>query len=203
MAFRADELSRIKAELGYNVLTVGADVYVGVTSMFETVVNAHIADLVETTSSTSVSEAGQRTIVLGDATGFAAGQRVVVDVDERLETITAQSLSGTSLTGLFLKLHTGTYPVAVEGPITIAREELSSIARLKTEMRAVMGEGSIKKADEVEFYQIGGGAFSGGDSLFQSLTSQLMHHRDELASALGVPNMWRSKHSGNLRLSVY
>ena len=47
MAFSTSELAEIKAELGLNLLDVGADAYIGVSQLFEQVVNENIAAEVE------------------------------------------------------------------------------------------------------------------------------------------------------------
>ena len=199
MAFTSSELARIKAELGYNLLTAGADPYVGVTTLFEGVVNSYIAAEVATTSTTAVtaaSSATPATLSLASATGFETGQRCVIDVDDRQETATLQSLSGTDATFLLKLAHSGTYPVSVEGPITIAKSYLAKIADLKTEIGSSLGYGALKSVDEVEFYNAGG-------SYFGVLGEQLMYWRDELASVLGVPNMWRRERRVSSSLSAY
>ena len=202
MPFSTSELTRIKHELGYNLLETGASAYVEITALFETVVQNFIAAEIVTTSSTSVSAASSPTpvaLTLASATGFAAYQQVHVDVDGRTETATIQSLSGPVAT-LQLKLaHSGTYPVTVDGPIAIARECLRNIEAVKAEMRTSFGYGSLRKVDEIEFYQQ-----ANNKSHFGSLGEQLGYWRSELSSALGVPSMWaRRSGSGASSFSVY
>ena len=200
MAFSTSELQRIKAELGYNILQVGADPYIGVHQIFEVVIQTYIADAVETTSSTTVTAASAATpvtLALASATGFATGQRVYVDVDDRVETATSQSLSGSNATVLLQKAHTGTYPVIVEGPIAIAREYLRNIAAVKSELSSTFGYGALKRVDEIEFHP------NQNATLFDNLGSQVQYWRNELASLLGVPNMWKARRDSGSRLSVY
>lgn len=196
MPFRADELWRIKAELGYNVLSVGADPYIGHSLVFEQIVNQNIADTIETTTSTSVYAGETSGLTLADATGFVAGQRVVVGVGESAETVSVQSISGSTIVATFTRDHTGTYPVTVEGPITIAREALTRILGTKSELAKVFGEGSVKQVDEVQFY-------ASGRTQFGGLGEQLAFWRDQLASALGVPNGWDSRSNSAAVVSVY
>ena len=92
--------------------------------------------------------------------------------------------------------HSGTYPVTVEGGETIIREILRNIRAAKAEMGTTLGEGSLKKVDEVEFYQSGG-------TTFGILGTQLNHWRNELAAALGVPNLWAGRGGGGQALSAY
>lgn len=184
MAFSNSEIQRIQYELGYNLLDHGAVVYVETTMLFQQVVQGYIDAEVATTSSTTVTATSTPTpvaITLASATGFAAGQRVVIDVDSRQESATIAALSGASATVQLKNAHSGTYPVSVEGPITIAKECLKRIADVKAEMAGVYGWGPLKKVDEVEFH-----AGSGG-SHFGRLGQQLAFWRNELASVLGVP----------------
>jgi hypothetical protein len=195
------EIARAKAELGYNLISIGAP-YIGTTALFEQAVQPYLEAGATTTSSTSVTHEAPpvpKAITLADATGFSAGDRVVVDVDARQEVVTVQALSGASLTALFTKTHSGTYPVTVEGGESIVREKLSAIVAFHESMKESSdGLGSLKKADDAEWYQAGGGA-----SVFATQREDLMALRDELASVLGVANLWRVKQSAGARLSVY
>jgi hypothetical protein len=66
--------------------------------------------------------------------------------------------------------------------------------------------GGLKRVDEIEFYGTGTGAASSttGGQLFANLNAQLRYWRRELASALGVQNMWDLKSgSGGGRIALY
>jgi hypothetical protein len=135
-----------------------------------------------TTSSTTVTGSADptpTTITLASATGFATGQRVVVDVDTRRETVTIQNLSGVSLSALFVKSHSGTYPVAIESGETIAREILAKLVSFDSDRLDRLKSSGIKKVDEIEF-------FTSAQAEFDSARNAL---RNDLASALGVPNL--------------
>lgn len=200
MALSTSELQRIKAELGWNVLSVGAEPYIGVAMVFDQVIATYMTAGAETTSATSVpevSEPTQRTITLASATGFAAGARIWVDVGDRAESTTVQSLAATVATVVLSKPHSGTYPVYVDGGEAIVRELLARIAAVKAELASTFGEGALKQVDEVAFYQTGMTAFA-------STGKALMFWRDELASVLGDVslNRWRRR-SGGGSMSVY
>lgn len=204
MPFSTSELARIKAELGYNLLLTGADVYVGVTSIFEQVVNGYISAEIATTSATSVAAQTSPTpvaLTLADATGFSAGDQVVVDVDSRRERATVASLSGSAATVQLMLPHSGTYPVTVIGPISLAREVLGRIDAVKTKMATTYGAGALKRVDEIEFYAVG----KNGKTQFGAMGDELAYWRNELASVLGVPNAWLYKQNtrGSTVLSVY
>jgi hypothetical protein len=199
MAFSTQELYRIKRELGYHLLTVGSLPYIGYASLFESVINTNIADEVTTTASlsrTATSGAVPTSVTLASATGFAAGARVVVDVDDRTETVTIQSLSGAVATLPLRKAHSGTVPVSLEGPISMAREILRKIETVRERMATTYGEGAIRKVDEVEFW-------NANRSVFGALGDQLDYWRSELASVLGIHNARSAGGSGSVSVSVY
>src|SRR5690348_14104294 len=115
MALLDAEIARIKAELGYNLLSQG-QIYIGTAAIFEQVIQVYLGAGATTTSSTAITGDGTpKSLTLALATGFSSGARVVVDVDGRQETVTVQALSGTTLTALFTNTHSGSYPVTVEG----------------------------------------------------------------------------------------
>lgn len=201
MALSDGEVARIKSELGYNLIAGDVSLYVnGWTAIFEVAIQPYLDAGTATTSATAVTAASAYTpvaLTLTSATGFASGARVVIDVDSRKETATIQNLSGTSMTVQLRLAHSGTYPVVLaDSGEAIVREILAKIASVKTTMGETFGEGSIKKVDELEFYD-------SGSATFGSLGSQLSWWREELASTIGVPSGWSMKRSAGQSLSVY
>lgn len=200
MALTTAELSRIKAELGFNLLTSSATPWIDVSIIFEQVVQPYLQSGTATTSTTSVTAASTSTpvtLTLASATGFATGDKVWVDVDSRQELATIQNLSGTSATMLLSLAHTGTYPVVQDVGEGIVREVLAKIAATKVRLGVTYGGGGLKKVDEIEFYE------TGKKTLFGNIGDELMFWRDELAALLGVPNMWRQKRSAGNSIAVY
>lgn len=201
MALLASELDRLRIELGYPVLTQGAEPYVGITSLFTQVIQPYLSGGAITTSSTSVavnSPAALSSITLASPTGFAAGARVVIDVDSRQETVTVESLSGSVITALTSLAHSGVYSLTVEGGESIIREYLRYIRDVKAQMALAFGQGALKAVDEIQWYDI-----KGAKTLFGNLGDQLMYWRDELAAALGIRSMWAYRQGGSSRMSVY
>lgn len=200
MALLTPEIARIRAELGYNVMDVGAEPYIDYTAVFETVIKSNVLSSgSSTTSTTDVTASGTPATValtLADATGFDAGERVVVDVDDRQEIATIQSVSGSVIRVQLTNAHDNPYPVTVEGGETIVREALQRIRETKAQMATVYGTGALKQVDEIQWYQ-------SRKTQFGELGSQLMFWRDELAAALGVPNAWRTKRGASQSLSMY
>lgn len=213
MALTDSEVARIKYELGYNVLAVGAEPYIGVVAMFEQVIQPYTTGGASTTSSTPVTAATSptpQTLTLASATGFATGNVIIVDVDSRQERATIQNLSGASATVLLSLAHTGTYPVVVEGGESVIRDILRELrliasgmngsAGVMTTMQSRLG---LKRVDDVEFF--GGGntlASQGVDPLTQII--QLREYwRDELARVLGVVRLNAKSSSGGSDIGVY
>ena len=200
MALSTAELTRIKAELGFNVLTVGAEPFIGVTQLFSQIIAVYMTAGAATTSATTVAAASLPTpvaIALASAAGFASGDRIWIDVDDRQESATIQSLSGSSATVALVNAHTGTYPVSVDGGEAIVRDLLARIKGVKDRLATTFGAGALKQVDEIQFYN------TGTKTLFGNLGDELMFWRDELASVLGAPNLWRQKRSGGSSISVY
>lgn len=192
MALLTSELMRIRAELGYNALGVGAEPYVGITAVFDQIVKLYLNAGATTTSSTAVTAADAATpssIVLADVTGFAAGQRVVLDVDARQEQATVQSVAGPILTLLLTGVHSGTYPVTVDGGETLVREKLRAIVEVQARLLAASATAGLRQAEDVGWFQ----GRKGGSAQLEDLLRLRDYYRDELAGVLGVANAWRMK----------
>ena len=199
MALLTSELTRTKAELGFNLLNIGAIPYIGITALFEQVIQPYLSAGALTTSATTVAAASPAAVVtltLADATGFSLFDRVALDVDGQQEIATVRRVNGSAIDLLLTGAHSGTYPVTVEGGESIVRENLRHIFDVKNAMAGVFGQGALKKVDEIEFYQT-------PSSLFGNLGQQLMFWRDELASCLGIESMWRMRGAGAQRMAVY
>ncbi len=217
MALLPSEVQRIRHELGYPVVGIDAAPYVSYVSIFDQVIIPYLNAGPKTTSSTYVPPIGAdagptpATLTLDDATGFLEGHTVWIDVDARQERATIAQLSGSTIT-LFLRLPHGMpapdslrFPITVEGGEAIVRELLADILALRTQMSTaganagnvtlLAAGGGLKKADEIEFYQ-GNWANTLGGAMFVNLNTQLRQKRCELASALGVANLWELKSGG-------
>jgi len=210
MALLQSELVRLKAELGYGVLTNSAAAYVQTTALFEQVVAVYLTGGAVTTATTTVAAADTPTpvtLTLASATGFAAGALVYVDVDARQESATVQAVSGSTITLLLSLAHgPGSYPVTVEGGEAIVREILGRLRALGgagvatgAAVAEATGSGGVKKVDEVEFF----GTTEASTAAFTSLQKQRMYWRDELASVLGVQNLWRVRQGQGGAVSLY
>lgn len=189
MALLDSEIARCKYELGYNLLTISAEPYIGVARVFELVIQPNLLAGATTTSATAVTAvaagalASPVTLTLGSVTGFSVGDRVVVDVDDRQETATVQSIAGSTITLLLSKTHSGTYPVTVERGETVVREILARLRGIADKLGTTATQQiGIKQVDEIEF-------FGGMQGVRYELTRLQTYWRNELASALGVMNL--------------
>ncbi len=198
MALLASELIRLKFELGYNVLTIGAEPRIDYVAIFDQVIGPYMSAGATTTSSTAVTAASSPTLVtltLGSVTGFTAGCVVIIDVDDRQERATVESVSGSTISLLLSKTHGGTYSVTVEGGETIIRSLLDQLRTLATSISESSESAGLKSVGRgaVEWY---GNSSGSSGSVLGQLKSIQMHLRDQLASACGIPNMWRLRGGG-------
>jgi hypothetical protein len=200
VALTDSEVNRVRAELGYNLLSTGAEPWISSTQVFDQIIQPFLIAGAATTSSTAVAAATTATpvtLTLVSSTGFSAFDRVALDVDDRQELATIQSITGLTIVVALTKAHTGAYPVTVEGGESIVREILNKIRGVKSRMSIAFGVGSLKKVDEVEWYQ------AGTATLFGSLGSELSYWREELAAVLGIPSNWSRQRGAGATLSVY
>jgi len=181
----ADEMARIKSELDDNVVDYGAQPYIDVRAVYDVIRdNVVSSSVTPTTSSTSITSAGPTTITLASATGYAAGQRIVIDCDDAREVVTIRSLSGAVASIVATKTHSGTYPVEVESGLTIVRGILSDLITLDTQSRAQVGSAlGLKRVDEVEWNTDAGG-------IIAAFAQQRLMLRRRLASATGLASLY-------------
>lgn len=197
MALLDSEIARCRYELGYNVLAVGAEPYIGVSQIFELVVKTNMLAGAITTSTTTVAAntaANPTTLTLVSVAGFSVGDRVIVDVDDRQESATVQAIAGSTITMLTTKAHSGTYTVTVERGESIVREILARLRLIADRLGVgVLLQAGIAKVDEIEF-------FAGGQGVRHETEKIQSYWRKELSSALGVQNLRTSVGSG---IAVY
>lgn len=202
MALSTEELYELKYELGYHNLTIDSLPMIGYYPLFDQIVNVYLAPEISTTTSTATVAAQVVTpvsLTVASATGFAVGNRVVIDVDDLEEIATIRSIVGNVMTLAIKGAHSGSYPIVEFGPIARVRSLLRSIRAVKAKIANLMGTGAVKKVDEVEFYQ------SGNKTILQLLQDQLAFWRHELSSVVGIPDLWLAHGSGggSYSLSVY
>lgn len=200
MSLRDEEVVRIKAELGYNITGVGADVYIAYTAVFDRAVQPYLIDP-STTSSTAVTAvAGGASVALTLASNppslsstqsnaFVVGSKVVVDVGAAQETSIITSLNGLSATMVLANAHSGTYPVVLQGAEQFIRDILTRIDAIQAEMLNVAPKTAGLQALVGELEFVSGGSSRGrpGRNKFEELLFQRTIARRDLAAAIGVP----------------
>lgn len=181
MPLTTGELDRIKVELGFNVLNTAAQPYVGVTLLFDQVVQLYLREGLDTTTSTAVSAAPSGAAVsltLANATGVTLHSRVAVDVDDFLEMATIRAIAGNVVTVILRKAHAGSYTVTLDGGLQQVRECLAALYTTQQLISELDGTGAIKAVDEVHFFD------SRGRSRLELLEEQQRHWRIKLATCL-------------------
>lgn len=174
------EIAVIKREVLDNVMDYGATPYIGVLSVYNVIQDHVISSTVApTTSATAVTVAGPTVLTLVSVTGLVAGMRVVIDTDDLRETVTIRAIVGSTVSVICNNLHSGTYPVEVESPLTLVRGILSDLNNLDTYQRAAPGTAGLRKADEVEWA-------TGSESPLHTLMARRTQLRVELANACGI-----------------
>jgi len=177
-----DELARIKRECLDNVLDFGATPYISVLSIY-TIIRDHVVSSTvdPTTSSTAVTATGAAVLTLASVTGYVAGQRIVLDVDDARETVTIRTVSGSTVSVVCRYLHAGSYPVEVESPLTLVRGILSDLVTMEQAQRRNVQSLGLKRVDEVEWFGAAGEKTIGAE-----LNERRMKLRMELAEACGI-----------------
>lgn len=197
MALSTEELARIKAALGYNVLAIGALPYVGFSQLFDQVVLPYLPTDTATTSATTVTAATSATpvsLTLASVTGVAAGARVIVDVDSLREVATVRSVSGSTISVALTLAHSGTYPVTVWGAEATVRDKLRKVTEIDDKFDSAAKTAGLKRAEDLEWYP---------NAVFTGLSKQRMDARDELGAAIGIENRWRTRQGSGQSIAMY
>lgn len=193
MALSDGEVDRIKAELGYNILALGAEPYFQHRKVFD-VIQANVSGSTTpaTVATTAIAGAGVATITLASVSGLSAGTRVQLDTEAQRETVTVIAVSGSAITVRAAKPHGSAYLVEIESAQTIVRGLLADLASLEQvySLDAFNSLG-LKQVDEV--------IWQDGKSRFALVESARDALRDRLSRAVGFPRY----DSGGSSLEVY
>lgn len=205
MALLDSEVYRIKYELGFNVLGIGAEPYIGIHAVFNQVIQQYMTGGATTTSATVVTAAPALTPVSIVLAAFTQREhvphaRVIIDEEDRQETslITSVDSLASTITVTLQKAHSGTYPVTVEGGESIIRgilRKLETIGGLNTSsslLDQAAASAGIRKVDEVEFF---GSTRTGMSGRLAEIRALRQYWRGELARACGVYDMWMAMSS--------
>lgn len=194
-----DELARVKREALDNVLAVGAEPYISIRALYALIQDYVQSSALEpTTSATAVTAAGATTLTLADATGLAAQDKVVLDVDAARETVTVRNVSGNTISVVCRRLHGGTYPVEKESALTLVRGCLSDLAVLQDKINDAVDSAGVKRVDEVEFF-----GPSEGRSVLDELRRAQHALRLDLARMCGLTQVLAAASGRGSNIEVY
>lgn len=201
MALLTSDITRLKYELGFSTLAVGAEPYIGIAAVFDQVVRTYAASGAVTTSATAVTAASSPTpvtLTLASPTGFAQFVSVIVDVDARQERATVSAVSGSTIVVQLSKTHSGTYPVTVEGSESIIRDLLWKLAAIDAPgglLEKAASTAGLRKVDEVEFF--------GESGSISTRLAQVARYREYLRDELWMAVFGTPRRSSGARLTVY
>lgn len=194
-----DELARIKRELGDNVLGFGAEPYISIKAVYA-IIQANVASssVDPTTSATAVTAAGPATLTLASAAGLAQFDRLVLDADGQRETVTVRNISGSVISVVCRRTHSGTYPVERESALTLVRGVLADLAAVQDRLVDLLDGAGLKAVDEVQWF---GGA--DGRTALDEARREQRRLREELASMLNLRSILDAARGGAGAVEVY
>lgn len=191
-----DEMQRIRAELGDNLLNANASLYFDIRSMYSVIRdNVLSSSVAATSSSTTISAAGPTTLTVASATGLVAGMKIQLDSDSQRETVSIRNVSGTTLSVICKKTHSGTYPVEVESALTLVRSVLSDLA-------AIEQGAALDALDSLGLQQVDEVIWRSDQSVIDAVDKARMSLRVRLASMCGITWVLKSA-SGASGYEVY
>lgn len=181
-----DEIKRIGAELGIDVLAPLAFPYAGAFTSYMTIIRDYVqsSSVASVTCSTTVSAAGPTLLTPSSTTDFVALTKIVLDADAQRETVTLRAISGGQFSVVCRKAHSGTYPIEVESGLTLVRGLLADLALLEEIERDGWPSLGLKRVDEVEWF----GASEGGD-LSQRVRAARAAGHNRLAVMVGLTDV--------------
>jgi hypothetical protein len=208
VALLAAEIARIKFELGFNVLTIGAEPYIGVSRYFEQVALPNLDSAAVATSSTAVTATALGTtptvvsLTLDSAVGFERFARVVVDVDDLSEMASVRAVSGNTISVGLTLAHSGLYPVCVESGETLVRYYLARCRSAADQIVAFGAYAGLKAVDKRDIEFFGGGGERTG---IQTLGDLLGYWRSQLCTLFfGTGNIQQfACGGGSQRVALY
>ena len=183
-----DDMADVRRVLGDNLLSTGASPYFGIMKLWDVIRDnvSSSSTAAATSSSTTVSASGPTTLTLASVTGLAVGQRLMVDSDQQREVCTIRAISGSTVSVVCTRTHSGTYPVEIVSPLAIVRGLIADDWALEQRVRDAWGSAGLKQVDEVAWFS----AQEGG-SVDAALSRAKVAHGWRLAQACGVAGILR------------
>lgn len=175
-----DEMSRIRAELADNILNANASLYVDVRSLYSVIRdNVLSSTIAATSSSTTVSVAGPTSITVTTVAGLVVGTMIQLDADSQRESVRIRAISGSVLSVICKKTHSGTYPVENESALTLVRAVMSDLAALEQ-------GAALDSLDSLGLQQVDEVIWRTDQNITQSIETARGALRKRLASLCGL-----------------
>jgi len=192
----ADEIGRIKYELNEAVLSYNALPWIGIRVVWDVIqTSVESSSTPATSTSTAITAAGPVTITVASATGLSVGTRVQLDCDGQRETCSVRNVAGNVLSLVARKVHSGTYPVEIESPLTLVRGCVADLAALEQVTSLASFESlGLRRVDEIEWDEK-------GSSYWVDWARNNL--RRSLSRALGVEYIFDAARARGANLEVY
>lgn len=192
------ELESLRFHLGYGNIGADGAPYTPDTflELFASVVSPNLSTGSETTGSTEITAPGVVTVTPASMTGITAYATLVIDTGEQAETVVVRSVTATTFSAQFAKVHSGTYPIATMSGLARLRLLLwdADSAWRSLNSQDVGASSGLKKVDEIEFFQAG-----------KLLEGRAEHYKtivQSIAFLVQVPPKWAAD-KGSVRLEAY
>ena len=204
MTLSTEEITSLRAHLGYNALSDDSGPYSGdgFWFTFEQVVSPYLTTGTEDASVTAVTAGAVTTITISDATDFDVYGEAVIDVGLNAELVQIQAKTSTTLVAYFAKAHSSSgYPVATmsgKARLRLLLHDANEAWRAVTDS-SVGKTAGIKSADKNDVVFFRG---------FRVLKDRLAHYHSivtEIGKLIHVAPAWNSAMSsgGSVRMEAY
>lgn len=177
------ELQRLRYELGFNVVGIGAEPYIDHAQIPSTIQSYLFSDVQAVAySATAVTTPGSVDLHLDCVTGISQGTPVVIDCDDSFERVTVKKVNALEslITVNCKRLHGTPFPVEIESGLSMVRVKLWTLASLEGRILDAADAAGLKSVDEVVFQD------AKATSVLATLLRQQQVHRRELASLVNL-----------------
>jgi hypothetical protein len=219
MALRWEDVQRLKQESGYNIVNIGAELYVlnGYAAVFDAAIAPYLVDQGSTSTTTvgpyAVPQNMPVTVlanpnVTGNAVSgpppnpntygkvFQVGSKVVVDVGPAQEAplvVLAVDATGLILTLPITNAHGvggASYPIYLYAGEFLVRDVLARLDIINVQLKGYAPiVAGLAQADEAKFFASQRGR-RGQQGVFDDLMAQRDMARRDLCALLGIENLW-------------
>jgi hypothetical protein len=217
MALRAEQILRIKWELGVSVTLIGAEPYITYLAVFDKAIQPYIIDPTTTSATPVNANASGAAVALTVAAipvlantstpAFTVGTTLSIDVGPAFEQAQVAVLSGTTIWVTLVNAHgaNGSYPVTMSGGEQVVADILTRLDAIKVQLTSFAPlSAGVQQVDEVKMYAASTtGNRRGSRDQFESLIQQREQARTDLGEAVGFPNLRTVRRGSGRRMAQY